>query len=671
VAVVVNEDGLVLDRAAPGPDGPASSDVLTIGFLNNMPEAAIAATERQFCRIVTAAASTRPIRLRPFSLSGPSAKYAGVDEICDAGLDGLIITGTEPRATDLRDEPFWAKLAELFDWAEANAVPTILSCLAAHAAVLHRDGIPRRKLSEKRFGVYDHAPVGSDPLLRGLGPSLRVPHSRWNELDDRALADCGYHVLTRSPIAGIDLFIDPRRRLFTHFQGHPEYEPVTLLLEFRRDVKRFLDGVRNTYPDIPVGYFDPAMEQRLAVFRARAIAEPRPELVVELPCTQDSVPAAAPWRDTAVTIYGNWLTQIGEQKAERRRALAVVTVPAEASDPAAAFAAIAAAAFERILACGPVGWDADFFDLGGDSILALAVMYEVEKVTGFALALPAFVEAPTARTLGQLLSERARPTRSALVLLKPGDAAAPIFLLQGVGDSVVELRALARAFDTPYAVYGIQARDLDGLAAPLDSVEAIAEAHAEEIGRIQPSGPYALIGFSVGGLVALELAQQLSQAGHKIALLALLDTFPHTRHWPLLCRLWNWSMPVTLKTSFRAWRRLSGSNEAAGPDDRTRRTALPVDLERVANAGRRAFREYRPRFYAGEIVFVEATLAARAPFHARLLWGGRAGKLTIRNIAADDRSRVNRDVKALASVVSAALRDAKWGTPRGERRKSS
>jgi homoserine O-succinyltransferase len=290
-----------------------ASGILTIGFLNNMPAAAVAATERQFCRLVTTAAGSTPIRLRPFSLNGPDAKYAALDDIWDAGLDGLIVTGTEPRAADLRVEPYWDKLVELFDWAEANAVPTVLSCLAAHAAVLHMDGIARRPLAEKRFGVFEHTKASPDPLLRGVALPAAIPHSRWNELDEDTLVACGYRVLTRSSGAGVDLFVKQRRSLFVHFQGHPEYEPTTLFLEYRRDVRRFLEGARDSYPTPPCGYFDPEMEQLLTAFRARALEERRPELLAEFPCTRDSAPSEAPWREAASAIYRNWLTYVRER----------------------------------------------------------------------------------------------------------------------------------------------------------------------------------------------------------------------------------------------------------------------------------------------------------------------------------------------------------------------
>jgi homoserine O-succinyltransferase len=709
----LNEDASILDRAraALGAfDAQASAGTLTIGFLNNMPEAAVAAAERQFCRVVTTAAGPTPIRLRPFSLNGASAKYSGFDALWDAELDGLIVTGTEPHAVDLRDEPYWHKLTQLYDWADANAVPMVLSCLAAHAAVLHGDGIQRRRLADKRFGLFDHAPVGTDTLLRGLGPSFEIPHSRWNELDEAALTACGYRVLTRSPTAGPDLFVKQRRSLVVHFQGHPEYEPATLALEYRRDVKRFLDGVRETYPTLPVDYFDRETEAQLEAFRRRAMADPRSELLTELPCSPTAATAAAPWHDAAVTIYGNWLDHVRDHKAERPRGHAVVVPVSEplALEPASpdGFAAIVAAIFERILACDPVDWDDDFFDLGGDSILALTLMAEIEKATELALPLTAIYDAPTARTLGRLLSEKDTPQGSLLVPLKPGLDATPIFLVHGVGGSVMELRGLARLLDTPHAVYGIQARGLDGAEPPLDSVEAMAALYAEEIIKIQPTGPYRLVGFSFGGLIALELAQLLTAAGQEIGLLALLDTLTHTRFWPLRSRVATWAMLLKLQTSLTVWKR-AGQYYAAtirrlplrevapylltragralrspfsifqmgavlhrfvDPDGVAAVPGLlhglerPPALEQVAAAGHAAFCRYRPRVYAGDVTFVKAADEVRMPFDARLLWGGTLRKLTVHPIPGDHWSLVKTNVGALAAVLSTAIGRAETGS---------
>jgi homoserine O-succinyltransferase/O-acetyltransferase len=308
---------------------PTGAEWIEIGLVNNMPEAALEATEQQFLGLLAAAAGDSWVHLRLFALpSVPrsergrthlSRSYSKLDDVREADLDGLIVTGTEPKAAHLADEPYWPAFTQLVDWAERNTVSTIWSCLAAHAAVLHLDRIARVPLPEKCFGVFDCDKVADHPFTFNLPPRLAIPHARWNELREADLLANGYEVLTRSPAAGVDVFARQAQSLFLFFQGHPEYDARALLNEFRRDVGRFLRGERERYPGMPQRYFDAPTETALAIFRARACAEPHEDMLADFP-----VPAAAAsnamtagaWHPFAVGIYRNWLTYLS---AQRRR----------------------------------------------------------------------------------------------------------------------------------------------------------------------------------------------------------------------------------------------------------------------------------------------------------------------------------------------------------------
>jgi homoserine O-succinyltransferase len=169
---------------------------INIGLVNNMPDAALVATEAQFQSLIARAAAGREVRLRLFSLPGvPRSaaaqaamrrRYISTDSLPATPVDALIITGAEPLAGDLRDEPFWAELAALTDWAECNTVSTVFSCLAAHAAVLHLDGLVRQPLAEKCSGVYA-VDATTHPLAPYRDASILVPHSRLNGLDEKTL----------------------------------------------------------------------------------------------------------------------------------------------------------------------------------------------------------------------------------------------------------------------------------------------------------------------------------------------------------------------------------------------------------------------------------------------------------------------------------------------------
>ncbi len=303
--------------------GAHNTQCLTLGLINNMPDMAIEETERQFIKLLCAAAGDTSVRLKLYSLPGLprtewtseylGARYFSTDDLWDSHLDALIVTGTEPREFNLRDEPYWSRLAEIIDWAEQNTISTIWSCLAAHAAVFHIDGIRRMPLSEKRFGIFDFEKVSDHHLLRGTPALSRTPHSRWNDLQESALTSCGYNILTKSDQAGVDMFVRQTRSLFIFLQGHPEYNEDTLLREYRRDIGRFLRGKRENYPARPQGYFDEKATDLLDAFQEKALADPREQLLATFP---DTLKLTNTWEPQAKQIYRNWLSYVSERSTK-------------------------------------------------------------------------------------------------------------------------------------------------------------------------------------------------------------------------------------------------------------------------------------------------------------------------------------------------------------------
>lgn len=220
----------------------------------------------------------------------------------------------------LTDEVYWPSLTKVIDWAERNTCSTIWSCLAAQAAVLHMDGISRRPLGAKRFGIFQCTRTSGHQLTDGILSPAPVPHSRCNDLSEDDLAECGYQILTRS-IEGADLFVKRTNSLFILFQGHPEYDADTLLREYLRDVKRYLRGDRLTYPGLPQEYFDDISANIFSRLRARAMAERHDRLMETLPGIDiigDRL--VNRWRPNAVHIYRNWLRYLENEKERRSRA---------------------------------------------------------------------------------------------------------------------------------------------------------------------------------------------------------------------------------------------------------------------------------------------------------------------------------------------------------------
>jgi homoserine O-succinyltransferase len=310
-----------------GADCPSSTEHLSIALINNMPDAALEDTELQFFDLLDDASGDVPVYLKLYSLTGIprtdrgqrhlNGFYYSLDELWQNQFDGVIVTGTEPRQPDLRDEPYWSVLADVFDWAERNTVSTILSCLAAHAGVLHSDGISRHRLPDKQFGVFEFTKTAGHPLTGGTGQRVCFPHSRWNEVQAEALADCGYLVLTQSVEGGVDTFVKMKKRsLFVHFQGHPEYGAETLLKEYRRDIRRFLKKERETCPSMPKGYFDAASTRLVNDFRDVVLSDRREELMEGFPEATLARTLQRTWHASATAMYGNWLRYVISKKGD-------------------------------------------------------------------------------------------------------------------------------------------------------------------------------------------------------------------------------------------------------------------------------------------------------------------------------------------------------------------
>jgi homoserine O-succinyltransferase len=302
-----------------------TSRCITIGLINNMPDSAFKATERQFASLLNAASAGISVRLSLYSLPGvPRTEahqkgYESVETLWDSHLDGLIVTGREPISADLRDESYWKSFTQVLEWARENTHSTVWSCLAAHAAVLHMDGIGRRKSDEKRFGVFECASVASHPLTAETPSRFNVPHSRWNGLAEAEMTARGYRVLTSFADGEVDTFVKQEESLFVFFQGHPEYESDTLMREYRRDAGRYLRHEANKYPSIPHGYFDPGTERVLNALREKAMSSRSREMYADVVAALEKTRVKNTWRETAAHIYRNWLEYICERKSIGRR----------------------------------------------------------------------------------------------------------------------------------------------------------------------------------------------------------------------------------------------------------------------------------------------------------------------------------------------------------------
>jgi homoserine O-succinyltransferase/O-acetyltransferase len=307
-------------------DGRARRSPLLLGLVNNMPDSAFADTDAQFASLLETSGTGPAVRLRRYAMASVErgadvqpllAGYHDATEIYDDPPDALIVTGTEPRCADLRDEPYWDELSGLLAWAQRSVSSVLLSCLSAHASVLAVDGLARRRLPDKCCGVFDQQIDHEHPLARGLR-SVSFPHSRQNEIDTAELRGVGYEVIAESATGGWTVAARQRGDSLTvMFQGHPEYSRDTLLREYRRDVRRFLEGERDTYPALPVGYLDRDGQTLLTQFRDAARLDA--SLIDSFPFAAALGHVRADWRVASQRLVNNWLAHVEQARTTSGR----------------------------------------------------------------------------------------------------------------------------------------------------------------------------------------------------------------------------------------------------------------------------------------------------------------------------------------------------------------
>ncbi len=292
---------------------------LHIGLLNMMPDAALTATERQFFRLIGQSNQIAQFYVHPFSLDGLQRSpetmayiqryYQSFDEIKTQGLDALIITGANVAGADLSQEPFWQPLKEVVDWAMTQVTSTVCSCLATHAVMQFRYGQKRQPLGFKRWGVYPHRVVARyHPLVNNVNTLFDVPHSRFNEITRAQFETAGCHVLVESATAGVHLAVSEDGLRLIMLQGHPEYDTISLLKEYKREVRRFISRDRDDYPPFPDHIFNVKTKAILTEYRERVeyclIHQQTPP---EFPEARIAAGLDNTWQDTAEGVMDNWM----------------------------------------------------------------------------------------------------------------------------------------------------------------------------------------------------------------------------------------------------------------------------------------------------------------------------------------------------------------------------
>lgn len=292
------------------PDRAAHQDIreMHVGFLNIMPDAALEATERQFLRLIGESNLIAQIHIHPFTLPmiqrGHEAQahidtyYERFEDLQREGLDALIITGTNPVSyPDIADKSFWHPLTDLIDWAKDNVASTMCSCLTSHVVMTHNYAQKPTWHDDKRWGVYPHR-ITEDrhPLVRGMNTKFDVIHSRHRDVTQAQFEEAGLRVLVKNNDVGVHLATSPDGFRQVFLQGHPEYDMLSLLKEYKREVTNFAEGKRGDYPPPPANYFS---KDALAIIEAHKGKDFPEEALIK---TLDNT-----WTDSARSLVAAWI----------------------------------------------------------------------------------------------------------------------------------------------------------------------------------------------------------------------------------------------------------------------------------------------------------------------------------------------------------------------------
>jgi thioesterase domain-containing protein/acyl carrier protein len=352
----------------------------------------------------------------------------------------------------------------------------------------------------------------------------------------------------------------------------------------------------------------------------------------------------------------------------------------------------------KALELSQIGLQDDFFHLGGDSLAAAQILAAIQERFGQKLPLSVFFQAPTIEALAMHLDQRPSwSSWSILEPLQPNGARYPFFCVHGVGGCVLNFADLARHFPPEQPFYGIRAASLRNYQQPFASIKDMAAHYVQEIRTVQPYGPFYLGGFSFGGSVALEMAQQLHHQGERVALLAILDHTPP----PLRYRrfVWTPTLPLDLIVNAAGWlveefwrvgrgkrwtalrrkttqagsqflrifRRSTGNSGKTDAESVFGGETVPESFRGLVESHYQILRDYVPQRYPGAVTLFRAKSRPLLRLHGKDLgWRDLAeGGLKIISVPGNHETMLREpNVQLLAKSLLALLKDEKKRTHR-------
>src|SRR3984957_7151799 len=313
-----------LDARAATHDGSAR---WTCALVNNMPDAAFCATERQFAGLLGAGSGNETVALTRYAMAGVprgerieahiAAEYSPLADIFSHPPAPLGVTGSNPIESRIEDEPYWSDLHGLLKWSSENVQAMVVSCLSAHAALAVFDGIERTTMPVKCTGVFTQHADPIHPLVAGLYGSVVLPHSRLNTVPKEAVVRAGYSVALQSDAGGgrvITKTVGQAEVVLV--QAHPEYAPSSLVREYARDVRRYAGHEQDQLPCLPLDCVTGPDWDRLRRLHDRIVGGERdPALVAAFPFDEVCARAPWPWRGAAQRLYANLFGTISTRSA--------------------------------------------------------------------------------------------------------------------------------------------------------------------------------------------------------------------------------------------------------------------------------------------------------------------------------------------------------------------
>ncbi|ACC76009.1 acetoacetate--CoA ligase [Paraburkholderia phymatum] len=334
------------------------------------------------------------------------------------------------------------------------------------------------------------------------------------------------------------------------------------------------------------------------------------------------------------------------------------------------------ALWERLFGFAPVARDDNFFELGGNSLLAARLLADVQQSTGHRMPIATLLIAPTISRLAGIIRDGAPQPMSPILVPVCAGTGTPLFLVHGLSGSVMECWALVQALRSPRPVFGLQARGIDGGETAQQRIEDMAACYIDQMRTVQPDGPYSVTGYSLGGLIAFEIAQQLRRAGDQVELLCLLDPYVYERWLPWSARMHHWygrirgqwrklrTVPAPRVIAYLADRLIVGADHVQmrfghkrlRPDATT--AAFPPALRQVRETLALSMTRYRPLPYdAGPILYVRATSRLDEHGDPMLLWRrvARGGLAIVEVPGSHDDLVVEPNLRIVAALLDNAL----------------